>query len=184
MDWRNYAYLQTGTAAQRKAYTLLTDLNIFEIFSDFDPALVSTVCVNLHTEESDLDIICQLSDEAYFKSIVKHHFADQPEFRLWKRSGEAFITCFDTGLFPIEIYGSPRPVEQQYGWRHLSMMHRVLCIEPDMQGPVRELKRNGLSTEEAFARLLNLEGNPYEAFLSLEERSDSEIQQMAQVANK
>lgn len=184
MNWRNYSYLQTGTSDQRKAYKLLTKLNLFNILDDFDPALISTVCVDLHTDKSDLDIICQVKDTSRFKSTIKHHFADQPNFKLWNRSNNAIVTGFDTKTFPIEIYCSPKPVEQQYGWRHLNMMRRVLSIEPELRAEVRKLKRGELSTEKAFARLLDLEGNPYEAFLKLEEKSDNEIRDLASTSLK
>lgn len=37
------------------------------------------------------------------------------------------------------------------------------------------LKRDGVKTEPAFAKLLNLNGNPYEELLNLEFLTDKEI---------
>lgn len=62
------------------------------------------------------------------------------------------------------------------------MMHRVLSVEPKIREKVRELKKKGTGTEEAFAKILGLEGDPYEVFLTLEEKSDQQIKSMCQLA--
>ena len=182
MNWRDYSYLESGSKTQREAYKVLNDLNLFSILKNFDPALVSTVCVNLHTSESDLDIICQLTNESLFESTVKKNFRTKANFQIWKRSNGAIVAKFDTNIFPIEIFAADKAIEQQYAWRHLNMMHRVLTIEPKIREKVRELKKQGISTEEAFAKILALEGDPYDAFLSLEKKSDQEIKSMCQLA--
>ncbi len=178
MNWRKFSYLKSGPDTQRQAYQTLKNLDLFTVLEGFDPALVSTVCVNLHTSESDLDVICQMTTESHFTSTVRENFGHKPNFRIWERSSGEIVARFDTDIFPIEIFGGKKAIEQQYAWRHLSMMHRVLSIEPKLRERVRELKREGFSTEEAFAELLALEGNPYEAFLSLETKSDQEIKSM------
>lgn len=182
MSWREYSYLKSGSETQRQAYKVLNDLNLFSILKRFDPALVSTVCVNLHTSESDLDIICQMTNESQFKSTVRKNFGNKTNFQLWKRSNDAIVAKFDTNIFPVEIFAANKAVEQQYAWRHLDMMHRVLSVEPKLRERVRELKKKGISTEEAFAEILALEGDPYDAFLSLEEKSDQEIKSMCRLA--
>lgn len=182
MDWRDYSYLKSGAKTQRKAYKVLNELNIFSVLRNFDPALVSTVCVNLHTSESDLDIICQMTNESQFKSTVKQNFGNKADFQIWKRSNGAIVAKFSTNIFPVEIFASDKAVEQQYAWRHLSMMHRVLSVEPKIREKVRELKKKGTGTEEAFAKILGLEGDPYEVFLTLEEKSDQQIKSMCQLA--
>jgi hypothetical protein len=40
---------------------------------------------------------------------------------------------------------------------------------------VKLLKQNGIKTEPAFAQLLALQGDPYEAMLNLETYSDIEL---------
>lgn len=182
MNWRDYSYLESGSKTQRKAHQVLNELKLFSILKNFDPALVSTVCVNLHTSESDLDIICHMTNESQFKSTVKQNFGNKANFQIWKRSNGAIVAKFDTNIFPLEIFASDKPVEQQYAWRHLSIMHRVLSIEPKIREKVRELKKKGIGTEEAFAQILALEGDPYEVFLTLEEKSDQQIKNMCQLS--
>lgn len=175
MNWRDYSYLRTGNEKQREAYATLESLNLFEKLREFDPALVSTVCLRLDIPGSDLDIICTPDNLASFTSVVRGAYGGENEFETWARSSGEQVAQFETATFPIEIFAKQEPVEQQYAWRHLSVMARLLDVKPELREQVRSLKRKGSSTEEACATLLNLEGDPYEALLDLEEASDEQI---------
>lgn len=167
MNWRRFSYLQEGTPRQRKAHDTLVDLKIFEHLRRFDPALVSTVCVGLDVSGSDLDVICEVRDQVDFRSTVENLYGDQQRFQVWKRAGGAVVARFDTEVFPVEIFGTEQRVETQAAWQHLTVMKRLVEIEPRLREKVRERKRAGCGTEPAFAKLLGLEGDPYEAMLSL-----------------
>lgn len=175
MNWRDYSYLRMGDEKQRQAYATLESLNLFENLREFDPALVSTICLRLDIPGSDLDVICEPDDLASFTSVVGDAYGGKSEFEMWMRSSGERVVQFETATFPIEIFAKQVPVEQQYAWRHLSVMARLLDAKPELREKVRILKRNGSSTEVAFAKLLNLEGDPYEALLDLEEVSDEQI---------
>lgn len=175
MDWRTYSYLQDGSPRQRAAYDTLQALDVFSVLQPFDPALVSTVCVGLDVPGSDLDIIGERTSAAAFPSVVREAYGREPNFQIWARRDGATVARFDTGSFPVEIFVTDQPVEQQYAWRHLSLMARLLKIEPRLRAPVRALKRDGHATEEAFAALLGLDGDPYEAFLTLEPLPDQQV---------
>lgn len=175
MDWRDYSYLRMGDEKQRQAYATLESLNLFENLREFDPALVSTIYLRLDIPGSDLDVICEPDDLASFTSVVGDAYGGKSEFEMWMRSSGERVVQFETATFPIEIFAKQVPVEQQYAWRHLSVMARLLDAKPELREKVRIFKRNGSSTEVAFAKLLNLEGDPYEALLDLEEVSDEQI---------
>jgi hypothetical protein len=68
------------------------------------------------------------------------------------------------------------PTAQQYAFRHSVVEHAVLRTGgPAWRAAVRRLKEQGLKTEPAFATLLQLPGNPYEALLTLEKLSPAEL---------
>ena len=94
---------------------------------------------------------------------------------MWTRSSGEQVVTFETDAFPVEIFAKQEPVEEQYAWRHLSVMARLLKETPELRERVRNLKRTGMSTEEAFATLLGLKGDPYHALLTLEKASDEQI---------
>lgn len=71
--------------------------------------------------------------------------------------------------FGFEIFAQPLPVYRQYAFRHMIVEHRLLKKKGSVfQKRIIELKSSGLSTEEAFAALLNLSGEFYEALLCYE----------------
>lgn len=72
--------------------------------------------------------------------------------------------------FPIEIFCQPVPVKQQLAYRHMVIEHWLLQTHgPAFRQRVLELKQDGMKTEPAFAAVLNLEGDPYQALLKFEQ---------------
>lgn len=175
MNWREIAYLQKGTVRQRAAHDTLVDLDILARLRPFDPALVSTVCVDLDVPGSDLDVICEMRDESEFRATVENGYGARRDFRMWQRDDGAVVAQFETEAFPVEIFGKERPVQDQMAWRHLTAMKRLLNVEPRLRETVRAMKKEGVGTEPAFAKLLDLDGDPYEAMLSLETATKEEL---------
>jgi hypothetical protein len=175
MNWREISYLKTGTPRQREAYETLVDLEVLEALDRFDPALVSTVCVGLDTAESDLDLICDVRGRPDLRAAVERRYGGRPRFRTREREDGAVVAQFETDAFPVEVFGTARPVERQVAWRHLSVMKRLVEAEPRLRERVRALKREGMGTEPAIAHLLGLEGDPYEAVLALEEATEEQL---------
>ena len=165
--WRSIEELRRGTVRQRAAYATMTRWRVLDRLTGFDPALVSTVCVRVDLPESDLDVICELTDRAAFEERVRSVFGAAPGFAVTGRATTppSCVARFDAAAFPVEIFAEARPVEEQYAWRHLTAMARLLADRPALRPAVRRLKRRGLSTEEAFADSLDLDGDPYEALL-------------------
>lgn len=176
-DWRNISYLASGTPRQQRAHRTLHSLDLLPTLQPFDPTLVSTICVDVGTEASDLDVICEVSDPEPFVALVRDAYGHRSGFTVYERDTDppSWVARFDTPDFPIEIFGQARPVEHQLAWRHLSVMHRLLTLAPALREPVRERKRRGLATEAAFADLLGLDGDPYDALLQLENGSDLQL---------
>lgn len=180
-NWRDISYLERGTETQQRAFAVLNKHNILENLAAFDPVMVSTVCVDLDIEGSDLDIICCHRNIDVFRTTLVSTFGDYPGFRQWDRKSdhEEVVTSFHADGFEIEIYGSVVPVNTQFAYRHLSMMEQVLEIggEP-LRNQVRALKMSGLKTEPAFAEVLELTGDPFTAFLDLERLSDTQLKEL------
>ena len=175
MNWRDYSYLPFGTDRQRHAYALLEALALLDTLRPFDPALVSTTCLNLDVQGSDLDVICEVRSPSAFEKIVREAYAEYSRFHVDKREDDTRVARFDTPAFPVEIFAAPQPVERQYAWRHLGVMKRLLRLAPSLRPRVRDLKREGFATEAAFAALLDLPGNPYDALLTLEGKTNDQL---------
>lgn len=177
-DWRNISYLEGGTPRQRLAYSCLTDLKILEKLKEFDPILVSTVCLDIDIPSSDLDIICEIHDPALFEAVVTEHFGRFSRFNVRRSESDpsAVVCQFFTDTFEIEIFAHNVPTERQNAYRHLIQINRVVSLGgAKTRESMRNLKVGGMKTEPAVAQLLQLGGDPYQAVLDLELVEDSEI---------
>lgn len=169
-DFLNINYLKSGTARQQKAFEVLNENLILQKLSDFTPVLVGTIPINIAIDSSDLDIACHWKNKNHFIEAVKKNFSGEKHFQIYEKkiSGkEAVVANFFTDDFEIEIFGQNIPVQEQFGFRHMMIEAKILEQNgEDFRQKIIELKKSGIKTEPAFAQLLNLKGNPYEALLN------------------
>ncbi|MCR5888180.1 DUF4269 domain-containing protein [Hymenobacter sp. J193] len=181
-NWHDLDYLRAGTVRQQQAYTALHSSGIWRLLAGFTPVLAGTVPLDVDTPASDLDVLCEVPATATeaFQALLLQHFGVQPSFTLTQRviNGLATTLCrFQQDGFAMEIFGQARPVAAQQGFRHLVIEDQILRLGgPAWRAAVRQLKQQGLKTEPAFAQLLNLTGNPYDALLELETLPEPELQ--------
>jgi hypothetical protein len=145
---------------------------------DYDPVLVSTVCIDVDIPASDLDVICEARDLDAFSTFLSSAFGKFRGFSLRRSecSPPAIVAQFFHTSWEYEIFGQSLPVERQTAFRHLEQIERVLCIGGSAwREAIRSLKLVGLKTEPALARCLGMKGDPYEGVLSLERLSDEEL---------
>ncbi|MDH5655468.1 MAG: GNAT family N-acetyltransferase [Spirochaetia bacterium] len=175
-DWENIIYLKTGTEKQKHVFEILNSHNILTCLKSYNPVLVSSICIDIDIPESDIDIICQYDNIEEFIDYVKSKFSKFLNFRQWDRSSTEVVTSFNIGNFIIEIFASTIPVKQQEGYRHLSIMARLLNIGGNiLQDSIRSLKIDGYKSEAAFAKIIGLKGNPYHELLKLENYNDNQL---------
>ena len=75
-------------------------------------------------------------------------------------------------------------MKEQMGFRHFQVMQRLVAIaSSDFAQQVRNLKNQGLKTEPAIARLMKLQGDPYQAVADLELLTDKELEHRLQLLN-
>jgi len=169
-DFLNIDYLKSGTARQQKAFEVLNENLILQKLSGFTPVLVGTIPINIAIDSSDLDIACYWKDKNHFIEIVKKNFSEENHFQIYEKEifgKEAVLANFFTDDFEIEIFGQNSPVQEQFGFRHMIIEATILEENgEDFRHKIIELKKSGIKTEPAFAKLLNLKGDPYEALLN------------------
>jgi len=177
--WTDLTYLLRGTQRQQDAYRALQTLDVFRVLQDYTPLLVGTIPLDIDVEQSDLDIICEAHNLSRFQHDTIKAFGRQAHFQVhetWKDDLPAVVASFTAAGFPIEIFGQPRPVIDQNGYRHMVVEARLLALGgEEARVRIRELKRAGLKTEPAFARYFQLAGNPYQVLLYLAQLSDEAL---------
>lgn len=181
-NWKDIGYLQAGSAPQRLAHRLLQQHEVLSRLQDYDPILVGTFPLDITVPGSDLDVICAVSDFEVFAEAVAAGFSHCPGYavRYLVLAGvPSIVMAFWLEEIEVEIFGQNLPPEQQNGYRHLAVEARLLAAGgPAFRQQVVDLKTSGIKTEPAFAQLLGLNGDPYQALLLLESLDQSALQKL------
>lgn len=172
IDFTNINYLKVGNARQQKAFNELTKLSIFKNLQAYNPLLTGTIPIGIDLPESDLDIICECLDHFKFSATLKFLYANQMNFEIktdYWNGLKSTIATFQSGEFEIEIFGQNCPSENQNAFKHMIIEHQILNSKDDeFRAQIIELKKLGFKTEPAFAKLLGIDGDPYQELLKLE----------------
>jgi len=172
INFKNIEYLKFGNIRQKEAYFELKELKIFENLKKYKPILTGTIPLEIDLPESDLDIICQCTNHDEFSKLLSELFEDYNEFKIKskKYNGvKSTIVKFKTDKFKIEVFGQSIPTNHQNAYKHMVIEYKILNEKgAEFKTEIINLKMNGLNTEASFAKLLGLEGNPYEELLKFE----------------
>lgn len=178
--FKDVEYLKVGNLKQKQSYKILKNIKIFKILEEFNPILVGTIPIGVDVDKSDLDIVCEinLKNKDSLKNISTKNFAQFKNFKIidtFSTTGVVVINFFVDDM-EIEIYASKVSSFETNGYRHMIIEERILsCCSLKFKEKIVALKKSGIKTEPAFAKLLKLNGNPYEELLNLEFLSDEEI---------
>ncbi|MDR9854751.1 DUF4269 domain-containing protein [Paenibacillus sp. VCA1] len=172
--------MKTGNAKQREAFEALGRLGIFEKLAAYGPVLAGTFPIDIDVEGSDLDIICEMREPEPLERTLITAYGTLERFALERERlhGSIVVVCnFRFESWPVEIFAQNRPVTQQNAYKHMVVEQRILeRLGPDFREHVRSLKRSGVKTEPAFAKLLGLRGDPYAALLDMHDWSEAELE--------
>lgn len=137
----------------------------------FVPLLAGTIPLAIDIPGSDLDIICCWACKEDFEKALLTHFSTAARFSIKHtivKGCESIVANCTLGDFVVEFFGQGRPSQEQDAYRHMLIEHKLLQQHGEaFRQQVVALKKAGIKTEPAFARLLHFTGDPYEALLHL-----------------
>lgn len=164
-----------GTRKMKQVDELLHQEGVWEKLHDYSPVMAGTIPLGIDVPGSDIDIICRTPDLPYFAEYLTRTFRFYPYFSV--RTDNGHVVCrFEISGYEVEIYGENKPVTEQNAVRHMVVEGRLLDLAGDVfRQQILSLKRKGIKTEPAFARLLHLEGDPFEELLKLEKLTVTEL---------
>lgn len=168
--FKSIEYLRVGNDKQRLAYLAICKLNILNDLSEYCPILCGTLPIDISVKHSDLDIIMEAQDSIAYMEKVKHLYGNYEGFQLKEVTINhiySVVTRFRYAEFDFELFAQPIKVDKQHAYLHMIVEHHLLTKNPNLKEEVIYLKQLGMKTEPAFAKLLSLEGNPYDAILEL-----------------
>lgn len=171
-DFLSIDYLEHGNKIQQNVFHLLRNHQILEKLDRYKPIVVGTIPIEINIENSDIDIIGETSNFEKAKNHLTKNFSHYFEFKIDQLTinNEICLTCnFRIDTFEIEIYLENKIPTEQNAYRHMLIEAKLLeKFDESFKNKIIELKKNGYKTEPAFAKLLELKGNPYFALLEYE----------------
>lgn len=180
-DFKDISYLKHGNTRQQTVYAVLTEMSIMDKLREFDPILVGTIPIGIDLPDSDLDIICCVSDFKVFREVITERLGDIHSFHFSYSSGREKTADYLAVQFTykdwlFELFAQPIPTVMQNGYRHMVVEHRILNIlGEEARQYIIALKQSGMKTEPAFAKLLGMGGDPFQQLLSIAEWSDDRL---------
>ncbi|HDR7795571.1 TPA: DUF4269 domain-containing protein [Bacillus luti] len=163
-------YLQSGNDKQQKVYDVLNKLNIMEDLALYSPVLCGTIPIRIDTLQSDLDIVMEVHNFDVFEQEMRSLYGSYEGFKIKRKkikNTESIKIIFEFEGFEFELFAQPKPVRNQNAYRHMIVEHMLLMKHPHIRKEVIQLKERGLKTEPAFARVLNINGDPSEELILL-----------------
>ncbi|PJZ47170.1 DUF4269 domain-containing protein [Leptospira brenneri] len=175
-------YLQTGTAKQKELADDLENWKILKSLNGFKPVIAGTIPLDIDTETSDVDILVKFNIPAHLQKICYAKFRNLPEYSFVEKTVDLRVTLicrFKTKKFQYEIFGQSLEPTEQYGWIHMMVENRLLTLaNPTFRERIRNLKQEGIKTEPAFCKLLDLKGDPYKILVQWNQKSDEQLKDL------
>jgi hypothetical protein len=186
-DLYSIDYLKNGSERQRRAYSVLYELNLMKKISDWTDGevemglhltLAGSIPIDLATDESDLDVIVSASDLKRMSEIYRRELGNMSSFQQERGivlGVATLITKFGFGGETFEIFTQNVPVPRQNAVIHLLVEERLLTLGGEgFRQAIMALRQTGWKTEPAFGEVLGLE-EPYRELLELDDLSDDEL---------
>ncbi|MGB2578259.1 hypothetical protein AAIR98_000178 [Elusimicrobium simillimum] len=173
-------YLADGTPVQQAAHAAIVSLGILQDLAVHEPLVAGTIPIDINIPGSDIDIICRAADYAKFSKLINKLYGGKKKFK--ENIFENHYVCgFEFENFIFEIYAQNIPPQKQNAYLHMLIEGRILNLKgQDFKKEIIKLKINGIKTEPAFGKLLNLV-NPYTDLLELQKMTDAELKKFLEL---
>lgn len=74
INFSDMSYLENGNERQQQAYSIISKISILQTLRQYTPIVVGTIPIGIDIPDSDLDIICHVSDFRSFQNLIRYHF--------------------------------------------------------------------------------------------------------------
>lgn len=159
-------------------FKALIESKVLEILKEFEPLVAGTFPLNIQIDNSDLDIILNLSNKERFLNTI-NSFRDYQDFKIQEELVEGTPTIlinFNFNGIPFELFAQAKPSVEQRGYKHFLIEEKLLKIYGSkLKNQVTSLRNQGFKTEPAFAKALGLFGDPFVELLNIQKLSRTEL---------
>jgi len=155
--------------------------DIMKLLSSCRPLIAGSHPLNIAVSASDCDIIIEADEFTKTEKHLRDLFSGMPSFKFWRHSDKnvpAMIASFFVDEISFEIFCQQIQSVKQKAYKHFLAVERILKYAgPSFAELVLQERLRGTKTEAAFAKILRLEGNPFDEMSRLQYLSRTEILQ-------
>lgn len=170
VNFTDINYMKEGNELQKQLYHILVSHQIMNKLSDYQPVITGTIPIAINIATSDVDIILYATDLESLRNTLVANFSHFTDFKIYTDdiySTVVVMAGFTLNGFCFELFAQAIPTTDQHAYLHMIKEYEILQQQPEsFRQEIIKLKQSGIKTEPAFAQLLGLEGNPYEALLN------------------
>lgn len=161
-------------------YKALKNSEILKRFKHYRPLVAGTFPLGVFTETSDLDILLQSADFEITSTELIDAYGELEDFELQEiqvKNEPTLLVSFSVEGVRFEVFVQSQETVSQTAYQHFQIEERLLSLgDTDFIDTVRNLRMNeGLKTEPAFAKALELSGDAYQALLSLRNETEEAL---------
>lgn len=158
-----------------KLFKALYDSGVLLNLKSFGALVTGTFPLDIAIDHSDIDIVVSTDQLLDLADLLKGLYGGQNGFKLEVNSSY-IVSEFSFSGFKFEIYAEKTLSCLQDANLHFLIEERLLKLGSEkFKKKIIELKKAGLKTEPAFAQVLNLNGDPYQALINIRKKSESEL---------
>lgn len=166
----------------QKVFSMVKKSKILHQLRAYNPLIAGTFPLGIDNAKSDIDLILCAPDLTELQGAIRRWYRVAPGFqdRLCKVDGvSSYIANFVLLDIPIEIFAQHAPSVKQTAYSHFHVEEKLLKVGGcDFRNTIMKYRQQGFKTEESFAKALNLTGDPYDAILGLQDKTEEELKQL------
>lgn len=163
----------------QKVHRALMSSKVLEILKAFHPLVAGTFPLGLDIAGSDVDILLTTVDLQVLRQTLEETFGSLKDFGCFEteKTGTATLVArFTYHGIPFELFAQKSDSIQQDAYRHFQAEEKLLKLGGEsFRQKILQLRNAGLKTEPAFAKALNLSGDPCVELLQMQKMSEQEL---------
>lgn len=168
--------------ANPSVFSALKNSNTLKILKPFMPLMAGTFPLNINVAGSDIDILVSADDVSVLKQVLKEKFCGFDNYKcneIIVKGEPTVLISFSYQGIDFEIFGQKIPSIRQQGYLHFLIEERLLKTGGNLFAQkVKEARTRGLKTEPAFAKVLELGGDPFEELLLIQKWKNSALKSL------